>query len=417
MKKLKIILGLLLAITLFGFKNVPAHAADLWPFDNLWDAASCVTDIDCTVRAAGVASQNFLVKTIVGKDFEEITDADISAMINGEWDTGLASGVGGIGKLTFENPPLPHFADYVRYELGDNLLHTPSYAVTFGNLWLNPVVDFWRGMRNVAYALFMIVMITIGFMIILRREISPRVVVTFTNALPRILAGLVLITFSFPLVALAVDVGVIFGSNLVSNVVTEAANITIEEVPQPPAADAEKIGAAPYIATVLPKIIGGFLVNINDTVAEPLTGLIFTTIFIVGGVILLGLAIFKLLISYVWLLIYAIFSPLIILFGSLPGQEEGITNLGKNVAAKVLAFPATLFFLVLGWNMATTITVTPPDFGSQVGPLADVLKGTFILRSNLILSFVALLMLFAAYKAPSLIEEGLGTGGSKPRRK
>jgi hypothetical protein len=408
------LLGILaLFLMLFGLA-APARA---WTFEEMWDTVTCPADIDCTLRAAAVASQNFLFKAGVGKDFEELTDGDIEAMINGKWNTGLASGVSEIGKLAYDSPPVPRFADYIRYELSDNLLNTPSYAVTFGEAALNPVVDFWRGMRNIAYALFMVVMVVIGFMIILRREISPRVVVTFTNALPRIVTGLVLITFSFPLIALAVDVGIVFGSRLVSDVVSQASNITIEEVPEPPAADAEEVGAAPFVSTTLPKIIGGFLLGINETVAEPLTGLILGAIFIIGGIIIFGLAIFKLLISYAWLLIYAIFSPLLILFGSLPGQEGSITDLGKNVLAKVLAFPATLFFLILGWYMATTTTVTPPDFGSEVGQFGDIIGRAFILRANVLLALMALVMLFAAYKAPSLIEEGLGAGGKKPRKK
>ena len=408
------LLGILaLFLMLFGLV-APARA---WSPKELWDTVTCPADIDCTVRAAAVASQNFLFKAGVGKDFEELTAADLSKMANGNWNTGLISGVSEIGKLAYSSPPVPRFADYVRYELSDNLLNTPSYAA-FGEIALNPVVDFWRGMRDISYALFMVVMVVIGFMIILRREISPRVVVTFTNALPRIVTGLVLITFSFPLIALAVDVGIVFGSRLVSDVVSQASkNITIEEVPAPPAADAEEVGVAPFVSTTLPKIIGGFLLGVQETVAEPLTGLILGVIFFIGAIIIFGLAIFKLLISYAWLLIYAIFSPLLILFGSLPGQEGTITDLGKNVLAKVLAFPATLFFLILGWYMSTTTTVTPPDFGSEVGQFGDIIGRAFILRANVLLALLALVMLFAAYKAPSLIEEGLGAGGKKPRKK
>src|SRR3990172_6625983 len=249
------LLGILaLFLMLFGLV-APDRA---WSPKELWDTVTCPADIDCTVRAAAVASKNLMLKGGVGKDFEELTAADLSKMANGNWNTGLISGVSEIGKLAYSSPPVPRFADYVRYELSDNLLNTPSYAA-FGEIALNPVVDFWRGMRDISYALFMVVTVVIGFMIILRREISPRVVVTFTNALPRIVTGLVLITFSFPLIALAVDVGIVFGSRLVSDVFSQASNITIEEVPEPPAADAEEVGVAPFVSTTLPKMIGGFM--------------------------------------------------------------------------------------------------------------------------------------------------------------
>src|SRR3989304_9978983 len=140
MKKLKIILGLLLALTLLGFKTTPAHAVDLWPFDNLWSSFSCVTDIDCTGQAVGMSGFNFIYHNTVGKDFEDMEKGDLEAMLRGEWNKGLAGGVGKIGALAYDYPPPVHFADYFRQELSDTLLSSPASAqTTFGDFFLSPI--------------------------------------------------------------------------------------------------------------------------------------------------------------------------------------------------------------------------------------------------------------------------------------
>jgi|GEM_PF-4823644 len=69
------------------------------------------------------------------------------------------------------------------------------------------VASYWGVCRNFAYALLTIVLVVFGFMIMLRQNIEPRVTMTITNALPRVAAALVLITFSFAISGLIVDVG------------------------------------------------------------------------------------------------------------------------------------------------------------------------------------------------------------------
>lgn len=71
----------------------------------------------------------------------------------------------------------------------------------------NIVTKYWSACRNIAYALLTLVLVIFGFLIMLRQNVEPRVTMTISNALPRIATALVLITFSFAISGLIIDVG------------------------------------------------------------------------------------------------------------------------------------------------------------------------------------------------------------------
>jgi hypothetical protein len=70
---------------------------------------------------------------------------------------------------------------------------------------LTPILPIWRATRNIAYLLLAMVMIVVGFMIMLRKKIDPKTVVTIQSALPRIVLSLILITFSYAIVGIMID--------------------------------------------------------------------------------------------------------------------------------------------------------------------------------------------------------------------
>lgn len=70
---------------------------------------------------------------------------------------------------------------------------------------LSELLPLWKVFRNIAYLLLALVMIVIGFMVMFRKKIDPKTVVTVQNALPRIVIALLLITFSYAIVGLMID--------------------------------------------------------------------------------------------------------------------------------------------------------------------------------------------------------------------
>jgi len=75
----------------------------------------------------------------------------------------------------------------------------------FGFNTLMPVFGLWTASRNGSYALVTLAVILLAFMVMFRTRISPQVTVGITSAIPRIIIGLLFITFSFAIAGLVID--------------------------------------------------------------------------------------------------------------------------------------------------------------------------------------------------------------------
>ncbi len=118
------------------------------------------------------------------------------------------STVGTLGKIiasTFMEKP----ADTGTWiaDMGHTLgfIPKPVYAQGIGFSGLAPLLPIWKAFRNIAYLLMALVMIVLGFMVMFRKKIDPKTVVTAQNAIPRVVIALILITFSYAIVGLAID--------------------------------------------------------------------------------------------------------------------------------------------------------------------------------------------------------------------
>ena len=92
-------------------------------------------------------------------------------------------------------------------QIGRNLRIIPEAKaqVGFGFGALDPVLPLWRASRNIAYALFVLVILGLAFMIMFRVKISPQVVIGVQSALPKVALALVLVTFSYAIAGFLVD--------------------------------------------------------------------------------------------------------------------------------------------------------------------------------------------------------------------
>jgi len=63
----------------------------------------------------------------------------------------------------------------------------------------------WRMSRNIAYSVYFIAFLVLGFLIMFKVKISPQVTVTIYNILPRMIILLVMITFSYAIVGFMLD--------------------------------------------------------------------------------------------------------------------------------------------------------------------------------------------------------------------
>ncbi len=260
----------------------------------------------------------------------------------------------------YANPPAD-FAYWLR-DTGETLGFVPKHvnAQGIGFTGLSPLLPVWKAFRNIAYLLLSLSMVVIGFMVMFRKKIDPKTVVTVQNSLPRIVITMLLVTFSYAIVGFMIDLMYLFiafisvvmqsgftgVSDTVANLTNGGFTAFITSIFAP-------VGAMNQPATqVWPNVLKG---QLGDAFTN-LIGAIGFTLF--GGLLLqiiIGIAflfafiriLFMLLNSYVQILLSVIVGPLQILLDVFPGGNGfgmWITNLFTNL----IAFPITVFMLILG---------------------------------------------------------------------
>lgn len=117
---------------------------------------------------------------------------------------GGAIGVAGnLIAATFTAPM--HTGDYFKYLAQNFGLAKPAYAQGVGFTKLTPLISLWSVFRNVVYFMFIVVFVVVGVAIMLRVKIDPRTVMSIENQIPKIIIGLLLVTFSFALAGFLID--------------------------------------------------------------------------------------------------------------------------------------------------------------------------------------------------------------------
>src|SRR5581483_193381 len=229
---------------------------------------------------------------------------------------------------------------------------TPADLQKTGTQRLVPVLEFWSFTRNIAYVLMIGILIVIGFMIMFRRQIDPRTTVTATAALPRIVLALVLITFSWPIAGLLMDVGNILLaviSNQLNGFNFVQAGLTTKEIQN--------------------GLINNYGTNFDFgewTINAPV-GLVIGLITFLSTMLL----VFTLAVRWLTLFLLTILAPLSFMVSAIPGQEGIATGWFKSFMINVFVFPVTYFIINFGyWLASTGIQISgPPAFysGTQLG--------------------------------------------------
>jgi len=127
--------------------------------------------------------------------------------------TGGAIGFMGNMIATLYTPPL-HTGDYFK-DLASNFgINKKAYAQTTGTgtgfQGLTPLIGIWSAFRNIVYLFLVIVFIVIGLAIMLRIKIDPRTVMSIQNQIPKIIIGILVVTFSFAIAGFLIDMMWVF---------------------------------------------------------------------------------------------------------------------------------------------------------------------------------------------------------------
>ena len=280
---------------------------------------------------------------------------------------------------------------YLAY-LGNNFgVANPVYAQGEGWKAMEPILPIWRAMRNVCYLFFIVVFVAVGFMIMFRHKTDPQTTINIQNALPKIIIALILVTFSYAIVGLLIDlsglltgiIATVLGNEGLANPVgvkellrrlTDPSVIGSQGTATPHAAAANIFTVMGQLLQSISPILDS-IQNILSTI--PYVGGVARTRLMGSTIVTLILAItilsaivrtfFMLLSAYVTIVLSAIFSPFAFFMNAIPGGK-GAGQWFKNLLASVIVFPVTFLLLIF----AATLAKPPGDFDP---PLRDVATG------------------------------------------
>lgn len=312
------------------------------------------------------------------------------------------SAVAGISKgieLVYANPPATTYAFIV--DAGKTLGFLPkTYAQGVGFTGMTALLPIWKAFRNVAYGIIAIVLIIVGFMVMLRKKIDPKTVVTVQNSIPRIVIALILVTFSYAIVGFLIDVMYLFMVLMM--------NLIIREDPARFGADTVQKYVGGNFGTAVAVFGTGLWESIKDLsklfpwwsgygagaagVLPIAIGFVFSGfklagavagVKVVGGVALSLFLIFALIVifgmvrlllllldAYIHIIISIVVAPFYLMLEAIPG----VNTLGawlRQLISKLIVFPTVAIVLLITHYLTSDQIVgglwSPPFlFGSDV---------------------------------------------------
>lgn len=324
--------------------------------------------------------------------------------------------IGGVAFLTAEmyrKQPASagiYFADLFQ---NSRLTGTPAYAQGIGFGALNPILGTWKAFRDVAYYLLTVMFLVTGFLILIRHKISGNVAVTVQNALPKLVITLILITFSYAIAGLIVDLMflvIYFVINIFSGQIFTGEPFTFFFNTRPKSltdlafnthifeftigyvfntGDASAWGAASAVGEIVYDALTGLLPSElsglfgEGTILKSLFGtlisVMFTIIFGIALLIAMFRTFFSLVMSYAGFVINVVLSPFILLGGAIPGKDPW-KNWIKNLIGGLAPFVVVVFMIFMslaltGSNTRDGIGYNPDALDNQAGLRLPLIMG------------------------------------------
>lgn len=375
------------------------------------------------------------------------------------------SAMAGLSNTTIAlfNPPV-RTSDFA-IDMGRTLGFLPGQAQAqgIGFSGLSALLPIWKAFRNVAYALLAVIMVVIGFMVMFRKKIDPKTVVTVQNAIPRVVVALLLVTFSYAIVGLMIDLMyffIVLSAGLIVNASDGKLGLLINAQWNPnfldpstwlPRAESSTVaevvdrllnggiwgtlgfffgsgmqafddigllltGADPATivsATIIPGLLGYLFAGggkVGALVAGIFNGpvllFLIITIVLLFGIIRL---IFLLVDAYINIIISLIFSPFQLMMEAIPGTNA-FNSWFRWLLSKVVTFPITAVFLMLAaflTSQDTSQALWAPPLLAKNGAETQGLAGFIGLGMLLVIPMVVG-NVQKALKAEAFIPGGVG---------
>jgi hypothetical protein len=354
------------------------------------------------------------------------------------------------------NPP----ASGIEYlaQMKDSFLGKSAYAQTggIGFQGLQPILPIWRAFRNVVYILSSLIFIIIGIMIMLRVKISPQAVINLQNAIPQLITALILVTFSYAIAGLIIDLAyVIQGLTLavIFNGLGKglADNLLRQTITQPfstnfAALSSYNFGTVLWLSiknldilviSLIGALIGGIIGAFIGQAAIPVPVLggivgaiggvgvgeiIFAIIICIFVSFLIIKFLFGLIKCYVTLIIAIVLGPLEIGMGAFPNSKMNFSSWIMDVIANIAVFPISLIFLVLVNVIAESSSgLWTPSIIGFAGATANLMPFIIAIGGLMLLPKLPEMIpefIFKIKPSPwgQAIGEGMGTYLGKPTK-
>jgi len=283
-----------------------------------------------------------------------------------------------------------------------------------------PILDLWVAMRNIVYLILILIFIVIGVGIMLRIHIDPRTVMTVQNQIPKIIGGIIVISFSFAIAGFLIDVMWVT-TYLFATILGTATGLESEKMINIVRA-ANPIDAANSIANggvidiaakasqALAELVSMAFQNqdmgVLDDLIQPLVSAAAFFVFVIAIIVALMRLWVSLIITYVNLILDIVFAPFWILAGALPGSSLGMSGWFKDMLANLAVFPVAISFFILAnffvsafsGNDLTQNRMAPPLLGgTNSSAVAAIIGLGFLLMLPNLLSTTK-----AFFKAPKV---------------
>ncbi len=252
----------------------------------------------------------------------------------------------------------------------------PAYAQGAGFQSLSPILPMWKLFRDLTYVISSFFFVIVGLMIIFRVKLNPQTVISIQSAIPSLVGTLLLITFSYAIAGLLIDITNLLQGVLLAGmfVHTNGGDLTkpLIDFTIPVLNANVKYGTFSQLATGGSLEFAGALALVPAKTVAVLIAEIFNTLIgqflgISGGVgaaIGVGVAIFVLILllalafsllslflalarCYVLIIFKIIIGPLEIMAGAIPGSKTGFSSWIKELFANIIVFPVVYVYVII----------------------------------------------------------------------
>ncbi len=300
------------------------------------------------------------------------------------------------------------------------------YAAENGYLTLydSGIAPLWNTVRNIAYVFFVIVMIVVGFMIMFRSKIGGQTLVTLGNFLPGVITSLILITFSFAIAGVLIDIGGIITS-FISGIYSAQGGSTYGINTMDGMMTAMFTGGTAGTALVtggVGTVLGIGAIAAAATAAAPfvaVAGLFMLLIaLVIMGILFVGAikVIITLYKAFFGILLGVITAPIQIMIGAFPGKGYSTTNWFLTLLRNVLTFPMVFAIVNLPSFIAQQADI---NMNLPAGLSGATSEGNAIGLNNgfggfLVMFVLRIAALYFAAQAPKYLEAWFPANTPKP---